>query len=195
VEGRSPGLPSIRALISIRSGRWTGSALCSRRSAGALNLWVQAADGTGAVERLTTGPDTQWPAFVLPHGTGIIGTEISPHTAGDIVWFKRPANQSAQGTSLGSGPLLVERLVDTKAIEHSPDVSPDGRYIAYDSQGGISVRPFPRVTDGSWHVSTDGGSRPLWARNGRELFYLDRENKLTAVPVQTSGRALVHGSP
>ena len=163
--------------------------------AGALNLWVQAADGTGAAERLTTGPDSQWPAFVLRDGTGIIGTEISPHTAGDIVWFKRPATQSAQGTSLGSDPLLVDRLVDTRAIEHAPDVSPDGRYIAYESQGGIYVRPFPRVTDGLWHVSTDGGSRPLWARNGQELFYLDRENKLTAVPVQTSGPALVHGSP
>ena len=44
-------------------------------------------------------------------------------------------------------------------------------------------------------MSPDGGSRPRWARNGRELFYLDRENKLTAVPVQTSGPALVHGSP
>jgi serine/threonine-protein kinase len=163
--------------------------------AGALNLWAQAADGTGAVERLSTGPDAQWPAFVLPDGTGIIGTEISPHTAGDIVWFKRAANQSAQGTSAGSAPLLVERLVHTKAIEHSPDASPDGRYIAYESEGGIYVRPFPRVTDGSWQVSTAGGSRPLWARNGRELFYLDRENKLTAVPVQTSGRALVYGSP
>jgi dipeptidyl aminopeptidase/acylaminoacyl peptidase len=116
--------------------------------------------------------------------------------AGDIVWFKRAPNQPAQGTSSGSGPLLVERLVHTEAVEHSPDVSPDGRYIAYESQpGGIYVRPFPQVTDGSWQVSTAGGSRPLWARNGRELFYLDQENKLTAVRVQTSGRALVHGSP
>jgi serine/threonine-protein kinase len=91
--------------------------------------------------------------------------------------------------------LLVERLVHTNAIEQGPDVSPDRRYIAYQSAGEIYVRPFPRVTDGSWQVSTDGGSRPLWARNGRELFYLDRENKLTAVAVQTSGPALVHGSP
>jgi serine/threonine protein kinase len=177
---------------------WTedGRIVFASLRGGALSLWVQAADGTGAAEPLTTGPDTQWPSVVLPDGAGIIGTEISPHTAGDIVWFKRAANQSAQATSPGSGPLVVERLVHTKAIEHSPDVSPDGRYIAYESEpGGIYVRPFPRVTDGSWHVSTDGGSRPLWARNGRELFYLDPENKLTAVPVQTSGRALVHGSP
>ena len=74
-------------------------------------------------------------------------------------------------------------------------MSPDGRFIAYQAAGEIYVRPFPRVTDGSWQVSTDGGSRPLWARNGRELFYLDRESKLTTVPVQTSGPALVHGSP
>jgi Tol biopolymer transport system component len=164
--------------------------------AGALNLWAQAADGTGTAEQLTTGHDTQWPGFVLRDGTGIIGTEISPHMAGDIVWFKRAANHSAQGTSSGSGPLLVERLVHTEAIEHSPDVSPDERYIAYQvGPGQIYVRPFPQVTGGPWQVSTDGGSRPLWRRNGRELFYLDRENKLTAVPVQTSGRALVHGSP
>jgi hypothetical protein len=86
-------------------------------------------------------------------------------------------------------------LVHTNAIEHIPDVSPDGRYIAYQSEppGEIYVRPFPRVTDGLWLVSTNGGSRPRWA--GRELFYLDRANKLTAVAVQTSGPALVYGSP
>ena len=115
---------------------------------------------------------------------------------GRLVWFKRTVSQSAQGTSLGSSsPLLVERLVHTKAIESSPDVSPDGRYIAYQAEAVIYVRPFPRVNDGSWQVSTDGGSRPIWSRNGRELFYLDRENKLTAVPVQTSGRAFLHGGP
>jgi serine/threonine-protein kinase len=161
---------------------------------GQLNLYAQAADGTGAIERLTSSRDTQWPAVALSDGTGIIGTEISPDTAGDIVWFKRTVSPSAQGTPPGSGPLLVEPLVHTKAIEFSPDLSPDGRYIAYTS-GEIYVRPFPRIADGSWQVSTDGGSRPLWTRDGRELFYLDRENKLTAVPVQTSGRAFVHGSP
>ena len=93
------------------------------RRASAQNLWVQAADGTGAAERLTTAPDWQSPASVLPDETGIIGTEISPHTAGDIVWFKRAANPSAQGTSPGSGPLLVERLVHTNAIEHGPRVA------------------------------------------------------------------------
>ena len=78
-------------------------------------------------------------------------------------------------------------------------MSPDGRYIAYQLQESgrsqIVVRPFPQVEEGWWQVSTTGGARPRWARNGRELFYLDEGNRLTAVQVQTSGRALVHGSP
>jgi hypothetical protein len=50
------------------------------------------------------------------------------------------------------------------------------------------------VNDGVWHVSTGGGTRPAWAINGRELFYLDSTNALTAVPVQTSGATLVFGN-
>jgi serine/threonine-protein kinase len=34
------------------------------------------------------------------------------------------------------------------------------------------VRPFPDVNAGRWQVSNGGGTKPLWARNGRELFYL-----------------------
>ena len=43
--------------------------------------------------------------------------------------------------------------------------------------------------------TTAGGSRPTWARNGRELFYLDASNTLTAVPVQTSGSTFSAGKP
>jgi len=39
-----------------------------------------------------------------------------------------------------------------------------------------------------------GGSRPLWARNGKELFYLDGNGLLTGVAVQTTG-AFASGSP
>lgn len=56
------------------------------------------------------------------------------------------------------------------------DMSPDGRWLAYQSnesgQNEIYVRPFPDVQGGRWQVSRAGGTRPLWARSGRELFYL-----------------------
>ena len=79
------------------------------------------------------------------------------------------------------------------------DFSPDGRYIAYQSdesgRSEIYVRPFPRVDNGRWQVSTAGGTRPVWARSGRELFYLDASNALTAVPVSTSGPTISVGIP
>jgi serine/threonine-protein kinase len=94
--------------------------------------------------------------------------------------------------------LRAEPLIHSPAIEFAPDMSPNERYIAYQSQESgrseIHVRPFPRTVDGWWQVSTSG-SRPRWARNGRELFYLDQSNRLTVVPVQTSGGAFVYGNP
>jgi len=81
------------------------------------------------------------------------------------------------------------------------EFSPDGRYLAYQSAEGepgrseIYVRPFPQVDSGRWQISSTGGTRPAWARNGRELFYLDATNTLTAVPVQTSGSTFSAGKP
>jgi eukaryotic-like serine/threonine-protein kinase len=70
----------------------------------------------------------------------------------------------------------VTPLVQTPFSERNGEVSPDGRWLAYDANdsGGfeIYVRPFPDVTKGVSQVSTDGGTRPLWARNGQELFYM-----------------------
>jgi Tol biopolymer transport system component len=66
-------------------------------------------------------------------------------------------------------------------------VSPDGRWLAYEANDAgrfnIYVRPFPDVSSGYWQVSTDGGTRPLWARNSRELFYLNASGALMRVGV------------
>ena len=57
------------------------------------------------------------------------------------------------------------------------------------------MKPFPRVNDGRWQVSADGGTKPVWARNGRELFYVDAANNLVSVPVQTSEQTFRAGNP
>ena len=77
--------------------------------------------------------------------------------------------------------------------ETNGDISPDGRWLAYDSnesgRSEVYVRPFPAVTTGRWQVSTSGGSRPRWSRNGRELFYWvptsEATGQLMLVPVET----------
>ena len=93
----------------------------------------------------------------------------------------------------------VEPLAETLFDGAWPDFSPNGRYLAYQSdesgRSEVYVRPFPHVDSGRWQISTAGGTRPAWARSGRELFYLDASNTLTAVPVQTSGSTFSAGKP
>jgi hypothetical protein len=59
----------------------------------------------------------------------------------------------------------------------------------------VYVRPLPYVNKGRWQISTNGGSRPAWARNGRELFYFDPDNRLTAVSIQGDATTLIAGKP
>ncbi len=74
--------------------------------------------------------------------------------------------------------------------EFHPAVSPDGRWIAYQSdesgQMEIYVRPFPNVEEGKWQISRGaiGEEMPLWAPDGRELFYCSG-NKMMAVSIQS----------
>jgi len=167
---------------------------------GAAGLFSQATDGSGTAERLTTGGSAPFPTFVAPDGTGVLGSDISPTTAGDIVWFAlaRPGRGSGSAP-VPAPPRQVLSQSDPRFIESHPEIAPNGRYLAYQSnesgRSEIYVRPFPRVNDGRWQVSTNGGTKPVWARNGRELFYLDAENALTAVPVQTSTTAFAAGHP
>ena len=69
-------------------------------------------------------------------------------------------------------------------VERNPDISPDGRWVAYESNESgtfeIYVRPFPAVEQGRWQISIDGGARPRWAPNGHE-----ERRRFIAVNVQT----------
>jgi serine/threonine-protein kinase len=89
------------------------------------------------------------------------------------------------------GDLKTTPLLPGPRNEHNGEISPDGRWLAYQSdESGISevyVRPFPNVGDGRWQVSTDGGTRPVWARDGTELFYLKTDGTMLAVPIESGG--------
>jgi eukaryotic-like serine/threonine-protein kinase len=78
-------------------------------------------------------------------------------------------------------------LLQTAFDESGGRVSPDGRWIAYvsDESGRdeVYVRPFP-TADSRWQISSAGGRRPRWRRDGRELFFASPERFLIAVDVQ-----------
>jgi len=67
------------------------------------------------------------------------------------------------------GPRTPQLFLANQFDNHSPSMSPDGRWVAYVSNESgrleVYVRPFPGP-GGRWQVSLDGGSEPLWAPNG-----------------------------
>jgi serine/threonine-protein kinase len=169
---------------------------------GASSVYTQAADGTGTVDRLSTSATPQWPTSITPDGTWVAGFDQLPRATFSNVIFLPFAREGVRA-SVGRAPDVsaspVEPLADTRFRGDMADFSPNGRYIAYQSDESgryeIYVRPFPRVDNGRWQVSAAGGTRPVWARSGRELFYLDAANALTAVPVATAGPTISIGRP
>jgi serine/threonine protein kinase len=76
-----------------------------------------------------------------------------------------------------------------KAFENLAQFSPNGKLVAYASdetgRQEVFVAAFPQP-GGRWQVSQRGGSQPRWNRNGREIFYMDPENYLVSVDVETA---------
>ena len=129
------------------------------------NAYLISADGSGSADRLVTCECASHAASWTPDGRAIIGVEWNK-TSYDIVVVDV------------AGAHHKTPLLHGKADEQYPDLSPDGRWIAYaSSESGKSevyVQPFPDL--GSRHqISTDGGTAPAWSRDGRELFYTTTE--------------------
>ncbi|UCG87993.1 MAG: PD40 domain-containing protein, partial [Gemmatimonadota bacterium] len=84
---------------------------------------------------------------------------------------------------------LPTPLLTSQFNERSPALSPNGRWLTYASDASgryeVYVRPFPNTGDAQWQISSAGGSEPLWAHSGRELFYINGSDELVAVDVRT----------
>ena len=130
----------------------------SSQQEGGTHLFWQAADGTGVVELLAESANSQFPTSFSPDGARLVFAD----SASDIAVLTLADERQ------------MAPLIQTTFIERNGEISPDGRWLAYQSnesgQEEIYVRPFPDVDAGRWPVSTGGGSRPLWARSGEELF-------------------------
>jgi serine/threonine-protein kinase len=153
-----------------------------------MNIWWQAADGTGTAERLTTSDHTQFVNGITPDGKAVVFTEVGLSTMGiDLMQL------------MLDGTHRVTPLLQTKFDERHGTVSPDGRWLAYESNSSgsfeIYVQPFPNVSGGPRQVSTAGGTRPLWAQSGKELFYVGADGTLLRVPVEASGATWNAGTP
>ena len=153
--------------------------LSDRESIGSakLRLYERDASGQGTVRRVATGdPRAVGDHLWSPDGKWLIlRTDNQEPGGGDIIAI-RPGVDS-----------VARSLVSTPAEELSPEISPDGRWLAYTSNESgrreVYVRPFPDAGEGRYQISTAGGESPVWGRDGRELFYIDGAQRLTAVRV------------
>ena len=134
---------------------------------GASVLYRQRADGSAGREPLDSGVTIKSPAWT-PKGDALV------YTKGD-----------EKGGDIWQVPLTGDRtpiaIVQTAYDESSPSVSPDGLWIAYQSdksgRSEVYVRPFPTGGKESL-ISQRGGRAPRWSRDRRELFFLALDGSL-----------------
>ncbi len=147
-----------------------------RDSSSGGDVYVREADGTGsdrrmvhldrAAQEVVWSHDGRW--LLVRTETGAVGT-------GDILAVR------------ASGDTGVVGVATTPFTELQPALSPDDRWVAFVSNENgtneIYVRPFPNSNAGHWQVSNGGGGSPAWSADGRELFYLDPNNRMMAAEV------------
>jgi Tol biopolymer transport system component len=125
------------------------------------------ADGGGRPEPLTENKEFQYPSAFAPDGKHLAFYQSGPQ--GFELWTVPVEREGAQ---LNAGkPELFQR---TNFGNRGASFSPDGRWLAYSSnESGVSqvyVRAFPDK-GGHWQISSDGGTSPIFSRNGKELFF------------------------
>ncbi len=142
------------------------------------NLFWQPYDGSSPMERVTTSECNQHPGAWSSDGKTVALTEWHPaDTLHDIaVWDARSGR--------------VTPFLNSPFSEKFPEFSPDGRWIAYTSdesnRNEVYVRPFPGPGL-KQQISSDGGTEPLWARDGKQLFYRNQQSQFWVVDVRTEG--------
>ncbi len=152
---------------------------------GAWQIYQKLASGIGPEELLLKSEARIIPDSWSPDGRYLIYTRGDPKTKSDL-WVLPLTGEHK--------PFL---FLQTPFEERGGRLSPDGRWIAYESddQGRyeISVQPFP-ASGGKWQISMTGGIHPRWRADGKELYYISNDNKLMAVEVK-SGSGFEAGMP
>ena len=144
---------------------------------GVPNIYWQAVDGSSPMGRLTQSEYFQWPGSWTPDGKTLAFVEEHAETSRDICL-------------LSVRDRRVTAFLNSRFFEGYPEFSPDGRWLAYvsDESGRqeVYVRPFSGQR-GKWQISNEGGTQPIWAPNGKQLFYRSAGpgNQVWAVDVQT----------
>jgi serine/threonine protein kinase len=152
------------------------------------NIVVKAANGSGEAETLL--PLTVFPAAWSPDGRFILFMERGVKTRMDL--WALPMFGDKKEFLLSNSPF----------DEQNPQLSPDGRWLAYtsDETGNyqIYVRAFSadgKLAPDKKVISTTGGTSPVWRRDGSELFFIAADGQMMAASVKTGGAEFEFAAP
>jgi eukaryotic-like serine/threonine-protein kinase len=153
----------------------------NRGTAGAYGIYQKDSSGTGKEELLLQSGLPILPNSWSPDGRYLLYSATGQN--GRVELWVLPV---AGGTPPDSKPVPY---LQEPYNERQGQFSPDGRWIAYSSDESgsnqIYVQSFPAGA-GKFQVSTAGGLQPRWRRDGKEIFYISADGRLTAVDVKTS---------
>ena len=157
---------------------------------GVAHIYAKSADGSG-------------PQRVVLETNDVVEIPASASSDGRyLVYMRRDRGKSETGFHIWVLPLFGDGkpfpIVQTAFEEMEPEVSPDGKWMAYQSNESgrreIYITAFP-AGGAKWQVSTSGGTSARWRRDGKELFFLDPADEIVAVDVNASGNAVRLGVP
>ena len=153
---------------------------------GAMDIFVKPANGAAAEQPLLAAPGNQWPEDWSSDGRYLLYFDADQHN-GDLM-----------ALPLAGADRTPISVATTEFTETTGAISPDGHWAAYDTNESgsfeVVVQAFP-AAKGKWQVSTAGGGRPRWSRDGRELYFISADSKLMAAPVRVTGSGVEVGTP
>ena len=156
-------------------------------ASGPRNIHVRAADGSGEEREIVKFSEDQSGASYLA---------VSPD--GKILAYvlESATNRDIYTVTL-NGVHEPQPFLRSPAIKSAPAFSPDGKWLAFESNSSgrneVYVTPFP-AGGPQYQVSTNGGERPVWKHDGKEIYY--REGLIVmAAEVNTKGGGMDFGSP
>jgi len=159
------------AFASKRNGKW--------------GLYLKPVDGSASEELVTESDTPKAPMSWSPDGKLLVYWVLDPKTRDDV-W--------AVPVTGDKKPIPILQSLNQ---EVTPQLSPDGKWIAYTSnetsRPEIYIKPFPEGP-GKWQVSTEGGVWPRWRRDGKELFFALQPNMM-AVDITVAGPSVQAGAP
>ena len=147
----------------------------SERDGRPADLYRISSGGTGEEQALLEDPQTKLSADISRDGQSLLFVANANTGASQDIWVYSFKDKKAKS------------WLATPFSEAAPQLSPDGKWIAYQSnesgRNEIYVRSFPESRE-KWLVSNGGGATPAWRGDGRELYYLSADRKMMAVPLK-----------